>query len=143
MIVRLLIAISALATVAAAPAERPALGPVEAIAAVDKAGNHGITRTVEFTVRSAHSTRSGTFLNSERDYRDPGNLSVLMTPAVAQHLARRLGRAPQTYLIGKAIVVNGYLVRVPIHKVVAGQATPEGYYQHRVLVRRSDDVTVK
>lgn len=137
---QLLIAVSALATIAAAPA---ALGPADAISAIEKAGNHGITRTVEFTVRSAHKAASGTYLNSERDYRDPANLSVLMSPAVAQHLAQRLGRSPQDYLVGKTVVVNGYLVRVPVHKLVSGQVTQQGYYQHRVLIRRSDDIVVK
>lgn len=143
MISRLLIAASALATVAAAPAERPPLRPAEAITMLDKTGVNGVNGTVEFTVASANKTRGGTFLNSERDYHDRKNISVLMSPAVADHLARRLARSPQSYLPGKTVVVTGHMVRVPVHKTVEGRIMPEGYYQYRVLVRRSDDITVK
>jgi hypothetical protein len=108
-------------------------------AAASPSGTSGV---FEFAVRAAGRANGIIYLNSELDYRDPRNLSVVITPAVAADLTRRFGRAPDAFLMRKAIAVRGTARKTRILFLANGRPTSKYYFQTHLRLRRADDLTV-
>src|SRR3546814_4863219 len=75
-----------------------------------------------------------TYLNSELDYRDQRNLTIVVTSAAARALSVRMGSDLEAGMIGKQLRVHGVARRVKIVFFANGQATKKYYYQTHVLV---------
>lgn len=117
------------------------LSPEQAVmnAAASPGGTSGI---FEFAVRAAGRDRGNIYLNSERDYRDPRNLSVVISPSVAAQLTGRFGAAPDAFLVGKVIAVRGTARKTKILFLANGRPTTKYYYQTHLRLGHANDLTV-
>ena len=115
--------------------------------AVQLAAAAGLGRGVDgvfaLNVRATGDVRGSLFLNSERDYRDPRNLSVELMPAARAALADRLGRDPRQALLGRPILVRGSARLVKVVFIDEGRVTDKYYYQTQVMVSDAAQVQLR
>lgn len=67
---------------------------------------------IEMTVRSARRLDDRIYLNSERDYRDGLNVSVVIDKSAMRKLDKRLGGPAEIVLLDQRIVVAGMVAFV-------------------------------
>lgn len=109
------------------------IDPSQAVQLAAAAAPRGISGVFALTVQAA--ARPGPlYLNSERDYRDQRDLTVVVLPAVAKALSERLHGEPERVLRGRRILVAGWARRVRIDFVADGRPSGKYYYQTHVLV---------
>ncbi|HET6432922.1 hypothetical protein [Dyella sp.] len=109
------------------------IDPSQAVQLASAAAPRGVSGVFAMTVQDAD--RPGPlYLNSERDYRDPRCLTVVVLPQAASALAARLHGEPERVLRGRRILVAGSARRVRIDFVVDGRRSGKYYYQTHVVV---------
>ncbi|MFO0952503.1 MAG: hypothetical protein U0835_15425 [Isosphaeraceae bacterium] len=94
----------------ASPAEDPR--PVTAAEALKQVGKPEVL--VEMVVRKAKDRidkRGIVYLDSEADFKDPNNLGVALSAAVAARLRQSRATALEAYFQGKTIRVRGCVMR--------------------------------
>jgi hypothetical protein len=112
-----------------------AITPRDAIWTAAQAEGRPVTGCFELTVQAVGDDRDGVYLNSERDYRDPRNVTVRLTHAGARDLRDALGGATLgDALVGKPLTVDGTVVRQRILFTSGGRPTGRYYYQTHVRV---------
>ena len=119
---------------AASPAA--ALEPAAMIALADadpKRSHKGLYR---MTVKSAAKPSAITFLNSQSDYRSPGDVTFSLAPAVGAALAKRLGKPAHEALVGRTVTVEGVLVRAPIVNTINQRAHSFNRWSYNVRVEQ-------
>jgi hypothetical protein len=132
-----------LALTAAAPspqAEPEFLTPQQAVmgAAASRTGIQGL---FVLTVRA--SGRQGLlYLNSERDYRDPRNLSIDIVPEVERQLGKRLNGPVEQMLRGRRIVVRGTARKTRINFISNGRPSGKYYYQTHLQLNDARNLTL-
>ena len=87
-----------------------------------------------FTVQATGAERNLIYLNSERDYRDQRNLTVVISPSAVNGLREALGPDLRAALEGKSITVTGVAKRVTVWFVADGKKTNKYYYQTQLVV---------
>lgn len=92
-------------------------------------------------VKASGRDRGRLYLNSEADYRDARNLSVVFTPETEAAFKREHGSAPDEFLAGKEIVVLGTARQVKVH-FTDGRGVPSDryYYQTHLVVAKPDHI---
>ena len=109
------------------------IDPSQAVQLAAAAAPRGVSGVFALTVQA--TARPGPlYLNSERDYRDPRNLTAVVLPEAAAALAQRLHGEPERELRGRRILVAGQARRVRIDFVVDGRPSGKYYYQTHVVV---------
>ncbi|CAN5344135.1 hypothetical protein BH09PSE3_BH09PSE3_04870 [soil metagenome] len=91
----------------------PPIGPTEAIAKIDasRVGHGAYAGRFEMKVLATGHVGGSVFLNSSTDYRAPDDLSLRLLPNVVAAFTKRFGQSPETYFIGKHVVVDGTIKR--------------------------------
>jgi len=102
----------------------------------------GMSGTFAMTVRSVAWAEGKLFLDSEEDYRDPRNLSVVISPAVADALTERFGDKPEHYLLHRQIAVSGTAEKVQIVFVVNGRETSKYYFQTHLRLATPNHISI-
>lgn len=108
--------------------------PYQAIQRAAAAAPQSIPGPFVLRIQAMANDSKYTYLNSELDYRDQRNLTIVLTSAAARALSVRMGSDLETGLIGKQLRVHGVARRVKIVFFANGQATNKYYYQTHVLV---------
>lgn len=109
------------------------IDPSQAVQLAAAAAPRGVSGVFALTVQAA--ARPGPlYLNSERDYRDQRDLTVVVLPAAAKALAERLHGEPERMLRGRRILVAGWARRVRIDFIADGHPSGKYYYQTHVVV---------
>lgn len=103
----------------------------------------GISGVFEMVVRATGRRGSLLYLNSEADYRDPRNLTVVVSAGLEQDLAARIGRPVETVIRGKVIAVRGTARKTRIDFLADGQPTGKYYFQTHLNLRSARDLTVE
>ncbi len=116
------------------------IDPSSAVQLAAAAPRDGVTGVFAMTVRAVGRDERGVYLNSERDYRDQRNLTVVLTPDAAAELEGRLGGPLEQRLRGHAIQVSGTARRTKIVFFADGQATDKYYYQTHVRVMKAGQI---
>ncbi len=131
----------ALPAAASLPApEQDYLTPQQAVIGAAEA-RPGIEGHFVLTVR-ASGRQEVLYLNSERDYRDPRNLSIAIAPRVEKRLAELLhGPVPQM-LNGRRILVRGTARKTRIDFISNGRRSGKYYYQTHLRLNDAADLTV-
>lgn len=109
---------------------------------VTESGSLTPQQAVLMAAKAAPGEVSG-YLNSELDYRDQQNLTVVLTPSAARQLTKKIGADSLAALKGRNILVTGSAVRTKIHFVVKEQMTDKYYYQTHVNVDDAAQVVVQ
>lgn len=112
-----------------------ASSPQQAIMTAADAAPGVVMTTVDLRVNAVGKQNGVTYLNSELDYRDQRNISVVIAPAVLEKVEALFGGALDQAAAGKHIVVNGPTQRVTIWFFdKAGKKTDKYYYQTHIVV---------
>lgn len=82
------------------------------------------------------------YLNSERDYRDPRNLSIAISPRVEGRLTELLNGPVPQMLNGRRIVVRGTARKTRIDFISNGRRSGKYYYQTHLRLTDARDLTV-
>lgn len=98
---------------------------------------------IRMNVRATGAERDLIYLNSEKDYRDQRNLTVVITPSAARQLQLAHGSDLRHALEGKSIVVVGLARRVTVWFLVNGKRTDKYYYQTHVVVSDARQLQVE
>ncbi|SFO26096.1 hypothetical protein [Sphingomonas sp. OK281] len=130
----------ALAGCATPQVSRDAIGPMVAIERAAGLAPGGYPGIFVMTVRASGTQGSSLYLNSERDYRDPRNLSLEVRPIAQAQLEARLGAPAGTALQGRTIRVDGEARRVRIDFTTDGRPTGKYYYQTHVVIARGEQL---
>lgn len=123
-----------------APGQRVYSASEAVLGAANRPGG-GLPGEFAFIVRATGWDGGRLYLNSEADYRDPRNLSIVLEPAVARQLTARPGNDGQQNFVGRIVVVRGMARMTRIDFTIDG-GRPSGkyYFQTQVSVGRSEQV---
>lgn len=110
------------------------IAPATAVLAAADMAPRGYPGRFGFTVIEGATVGELEFLNSQRDYRDPRNLSVKIGGAALRALEKRHGTPLHQALKGKAIEVDGVAMRTRIAFYANGRMTDKYYFQTHVAV---------
>ena len=119
-----------------------AILPAEAIQRAANAAPEAVPGLFWLKVKATGSERGKVFLNSEADYRDQRNVSVVISPEAAKALTEKLGENVESAYMGKSILVRGAARRVTIYFSVNGKQTNKYYYQTHVYVTKANQIAV-
>ena len=96
----------------------------------------------EMNVKAGNLRERMIFLNSELDYRDQRNLTVVIRPNVAIELTKKYGEDPLKHLLNKRIVVKGEAERMKIWMFYKTKKLNKYYYQTHVFVNSADQISI-
>ncbi|MES2987569.1 MAG: hypothetical protein V4808_06670 [Pseudomonadota bacterium] len=117
---------------AAPAAAQTVMTPAQAVTAA--ASGAEVTGVFEMHVASTGAGGFVYYLNSTTDYRDAGNLAIVIEPAARNAFLAKLGGEPDMVFKGKHIRVKGVARRVP----VGGGA----HFQTRISVTSGDQIEI-
>jgi len=118
-----------------------AILPPEAIQRAAAAAPKPIHGLFYIYVRTTGRERGQIYLNSENDYRDQRNITVVIRPEAVQPLEASLGKSVDAAFTGKSLLVRGAAYRVKVNFYSNGKPTDKYYYQTHVIVSRADQIT--
>ncbi len=131
----------ALPAAAALPqSEQDYLTPQQAVMGAAESRS-GIEGYFVLTVR-ASGRQEMLYLNSERDYRDPRNLSIAIAPRVERRLTELLNGPVPQMLNGRRILVRGTARKTRIDFISNGRRSGKYYYQTHLRLTDARDLTV-
>ena len=134
---RIALSIAALAFASPAIAQTAAMSPAQAIAAAAAAPGGEVKGTVEFAVVSTGENGFNAYLNSDADYRSPGNVSAELHSEATNAMTASFGGHPVDTLKGKRIRVTGIIRRVAIPTRDGGS-----YYQTRIEIDTPSQIKI-
>jgi hypothetical protein len=77
----------------------------------------------QFRVQNAAKSRDGFYLDSEKDFRSPANLGVVIRASAMPGLTQKYGADLKSALVGKTIKLIGQVHRVAVGKNRSATAT--------------------
>ncbi len=120
--------------------DRGWIDPQEAIRAANDDPQHGVRGHFVMTVKAIGGQHDRTFLNSELDYRDQRNLTIVMKTSLVPEVERRLG-VPLKELKNRRIVVLGTARRARILFLdESGKPSGKYYFQTHVPVTSATQI---
>jgi hypothetical protein len=129
---RTVLLVGALILAAAPPlaAQTATMSPAQAVAAAADGGD--VEGVFELHVASTGAGGFVYYLNSAADYRDAGNLAIVIQPSARNEFLAKLGGEPDAIFKGKRIRVTGVARRVPVGS----------HFQTRVTVDRAAQIEI-
>lgn len=124
----------------AAAENAPPLDPPAMIARADADPRRDHEGTYRMTVKAAAKPGVITFLNSDPDYRAPGNVTFSLSAPVTSALAKRLNGPVTERMVGRTIVVKGILRRVAIVNAINQRAHDFNRWAYQVRIDRVDQI---
>ena len=125
------------ATTISAPVERSFIATIEPARVIHlaaEAAPKGALVRSQFMVQATGAEGDLIYLNSERDYRDQRNLTVVITPTAAKTLSEAYGPDLRITLQGRSVTATGVAKRVTVWFTVLGRRTDKYYYQTQLVV---------
>jgi hypothetical protein len=110
------------------------MAPRQAIEAAADAAPAGVDGVFEVRVRTVGRSEDRVILNSEADYRDQRNLSIVLSPEAVQAIEAKYGQRIEDYFQGHKLLVSGQARRVTIWFFADGERSDKYYYQTHVDV---------
>jgi len=124
MRVAVLLAFLALATPVAAQRQKlDTLTPAQAISRAAAASPKPVRALFQFKVQNAAKSGSGYYLDSEKNYRSPSNLGIVIRASAMPGLTKKYGADLKSALVGKTIKVIGQVRRLLVGKAKTSTAT--------------------
>ena len=116
--------------------------PMKAIELAAIAAPDSHSGVFEMTVKAGNLRERMLFLNSELDYRDQRNLTLVLRPAVIKQLTEKYGKDPLEYLLNKRVVVEGEAKRMKIWMFYKNKKLTKYYYQTHIFVNSADQISI-
>lgn len=117
--------------------------PESAVILAARAAPDVIQGTFAMTVRATGTRNQLAFLNSEAEYQDQRNLTVVLEAGALVDLNRRMGGDALAKLKGHDILVHGEAARTRIDLSCRGRPTGKYYYQTQIRVTQADQIEVR
>lgn len=131
----LLITLTGCALQQAPSPAKPGLTAWDAITLSEQAAPDTVPGLFSLQIKNAAKVGSMVYLNTEYDYRDRRNVSVVLTPAALKQFATQYpDQQPELYFSGRSIVVNGVASRQTIWFYADGKKTEKYYFQTHIPV---------
>jgi hypothetical protein len=102
----------------------------------------GVNGLFDLQVRMIDSHDGRILLNSERDYRDQRDLTVVIPSDVAKSLRAKYGASPETFFQGRHIEITGLARRITI-RFFDDVGRPTGKYYFQTHVQISDPAQIR
>jgi len=99
------------------------LSPAQAISRAAQASPKPVRALFQFKVASAAKSRDGFYLDSEKDFRSPGNLGVAIKASAVPGLTKKYGADLKAAFVGKTIKLIGEVRRLTVGKARTATAT--------------------
>jgi hypothetical protein len=99
------------------------LNPAQAISRAAQASPKPVRALFQFKVASAAKSRDGFYLDSEKDFRSPGNLGVAIKASAVPGLTKKYGADLKAAFVGKTIKLIGQVQRISVGKGKSTTAT--------------------
>jgi len=99
------------------------LTPAQAISRAAQASPKPVRALFQFKVASAAKSRDGFYLDSEKDFRSPGNLGVAIKASAVPGLTKKYGADLKAAFVGKTIKLIGQVQRISVGKGKSTTAT--------------------
>jgi hypothetical protein len=109
--------------VAAQRHQLPTLTPSEAISRAAAASPKPVRAVFQFRVASAAKAAAGYYLDSEKNFRSPTNLGVMIRASAMPALTKKYGADLKAALVGKTVKIIGEVRRLSVGKDRTGTAT--------------------
>jgi hypothetical protein len=97
--------------------------------------------TFSFLIRAVGAQRQYVYLNTELDYRDRRNVSVVLLPEFQEAFLTKYGASAEVTLLNKRVTVSSFAKRMPIFFYEDGKQTDKYYYQTHIPVKQLDQIT--
>jgi hypothetical protein len=92
------------------------LTPAQAISRAAAASSKPVRALFQFRVQNAAKSRDGYYLDSEKDFRSPTNLGVVIRASAMPGLTQKYGADLKAAFVGKTIKLIGQVRRVAVGK---------------------------
>lgn len=109
------------------------LTPAQAISRAATAAPEPVRALFQFKVQSAARSRGGYYLDSEKNFRSPANLGIVIRPSAMPGLTQKYGADLKAALVGKTVKLIGQVKRVPIGKTGATATEVEVTHAGQIL----------
>jgi hypothetical protein len=109
--------------VAAQQQKLDTLTPAQAISRAAAASPKPVRALFQFKVQNAAKSGSGYYLDSEKNYRSPSNLGIVIRSSAMPGLTKKYGADLKSALVGKTIKVIGQVRRISVGKTKTATAT--------------------
>jgi len=124
MRVAVLLAFLVVAAPAAAQKQKlDTLTPAEAISRAAAASPKPVRALFQLKVQNAAKSAGGYYLDSEKNYRSPSNLGIVIRASAMPGLTKKYGADLKSALVGKTIKVIGQVRRISVGKTKTATAT--------------------
>lgn len=102
----------------------------------------GVRGTFQISIKASGNHGGVIFLNSDVDYRDPKNITVVLEPSTIESFSKIYNASPDSYFINKTIEVKGKVERIKIYRYTKARRTGEYYFQTHIKVTSIDQISV-
>ena len=102
----------------------------------------GVRGTFQIPIKASGQKRGVIFLNSDVDYRDPNNITVVLAPAIIESLSNTYDSSLDSYFIDKTIEVTGKVERIKIYFYENGKRAKKYYFQTHINITSADKIRV-
>lgn len=106
------------------------------------ASNENIQGSFTIPIKAVGKQRGVTFLNSETNYKDKKNISIVLSPKISESFEGTYDLNAITYWVGKTVKVSGTAERAKIWYYQQGKKTERYYFQTHIRVTSLDQLQV-
>lgn len=112
----------------------------DAIELSERAGPKIAPGTFSLLIKAVGAQNQYVYLNTELDYRDRRNVSVVLLPEFQDAFLKHHGVTAEAALLNKKLTVNSYAKRMKIFFYEGGKQTDKYYFQTHIPVKSLDQV---
>lgn len=114
---------------------KPGLTALDAIVLSEQSAPAPVLGLFSLQIHNAEKLGSTVYLNTEYNYRDRRNVSIVLTPKMLEEFALLYPeQQSEQYFLGRTIVVNGAATRQTICFYSQGKKTDKYYFQTHIPV---------
>jgi len=115
---------------------------MELIALSEEKAPDGVIGTFQFKIKASGIKGGVIYLNTEMDYRDRRNITVVIHPKIIDAFTKQFGSSPNLFFINKTIKVSGEAKRVRIDFISNGKRSNKYYFQTHLLISSLKQIKV-
>jgi hypothetical protein len=112
------------------------------IAQTEEQAPEGVKGTYQFFIKASGMRRGDVFLNTENDYRDRRNITLVLPKKLNSAFIKKYGSAPNRYFINKTVEVTGEVNRVIIDFISNGKPSGAYYFQTQLNIASLQQIKV-
>lgn len=107
-----------------------------------EAAPEGVPGKFSLNIKATGTQNDYVYLNTESDYRDQRSLTIALHPSIISELSAKYQQHPETFFVGKRILVEGEAKRAKIRFYSKGKPTDKYYYQTHIKVTDTKQIEI-